>query len=113
MLICRTTVVIIAGTVLDRRGCVNCWGALWESFVIAERLKRRLYQGPAANDYFWRTWDGQKIDLIEERDGRLYAYEAKWSPRRGRGGPPRAWRENYPDSEYHTVTPHNCMDFLL
>jgi len=42
-----------------------------------ERLKLRSYHGIPANQYFWRTWEKKEIDLIEEREGRLFAYEFK------------------------------------
>ena len=54
-------------------------GQLWENFVLMERLKRRQYQKIYASMYFWRTYSGQEIDLVEEREGKLFGYEIKWS----------------------------------
>ncbi|NOY95759.1 MAG: ATP-binding protein, partial [Chlorobi bacterium] len=54
-------------------------GALWENFIISERIKYLHYNNIWANSYFWRTQDQQEIDYIEERDGILYAYEIKWN----------------------------------
>ena len=34
-------------------------GALWENYVLVERLKRNLYTGHLAESYFWRTYDRQ------------------------------------------------------
>jgi predicted AAA+ superfamily ATPase len=89
----------------------NDTGALWENFMIIERLKFRSYGGPTARDYFWRTWEKQEIDLIEEYGGGLHAWEFKWS---GKKSPrmPSAFQENYPDAEYHVVNPGNFMDCL-
>jgi predicted AAA+ superfamily ATPase len=56
-------------------------GALWENFVISERLKRNSYQNHWAPSYFWRTIHQQEIDYLEYHQGRLYAYEIKWSPK--------------------------------
>ncbi len=53
-------------------------GELWENFVIAERMKFRAYHQIEAEQYFWRTYDGSEIDLIEERGGELRGYEFKW-----------------------------------
>ena len=53
-------------------------GALWENFLITERLKRNAYADSLARMYFWRTNHGQEIDLIEEQDGELTAFEFKW-----------------------------------
>jgi predicted AAA+ superfamily ATPase len=61
---------------LDQR---NDLGALWENFMFIERLKYRAYHSLHANMYFWRTYEQQEIDLVEEHDGGLYGYEFKWS----------------------------------
>ena len=53
----------------------NDIGALWENFMIMERLKYHTYHSLYVNIYFWRTYDKQEIDLMEEHDGRLYGYE--------------------------------------
>ncbi|GEM_PF-3487530 len=54
-------------------------GGLWENFVIVERLKYRAYHGISALQYFWRTYDGSEIDLIEEQGADVKLYECKWS----------------------------------
>ena len=41
-------------------------GALWENFIIGERMKRKHNNLSNINLYFWRTYDQQEIDLIEE-----------------------------------------------
>ena len=86
-------------------------GALWENYVLAERLKYNLYTGRLAESFFWRTYDGQEIDLIEDLDGRLHATEMKWSPRRT-VRPPGAWRTAYPDSIFEVIHPENYLDFI-
>jgi uncharacterized protein len=87
-------------------------GALWENFIFAERLKRLTYDAQAANTYFWRTWDGQEIDMVEERGGRISAYEMK-RRRKGRPAAPTAWKEAYPEATYTVITPENYLDFVL
>ncbi|MDY6953523.1 MAG: ATP-binding protein, partial [Thermodesulfobacteriota bacterium] len=57
----------------------NDVGELWENYVMAERFKKREYLRQASNSYFWRTYDKQEIDLVEEREGRLFGYEMKWN----------------------------------
>ncbi len=86
-------------------------GALWENYVVVERLKCNLYTGHRVESYFWRTYDRQEIDLVEERDGRLDGAEMKWSPKPGLR-PPRAWREAYPDSSFRVVDRENYLDFI-
>ncbi len=86
-------------------------GALWENYVVVERLKCDLYTGRRVESYFWRTYDRQEIDLVEERGGRLDGAEMKWSPKPGLR-PPRAWREAYPDSTFRVVDRENYLDFI-
>lgn len=94
---------------LDQRNDV---GQLWENFIFIERLKYRTYFGYYANSYFWRTYDHQEIDLVEERDGKLFGYECKWSSTRP-VKPPRDWFTTYPEAEFMVVTPENYLDFVL
>ncbi len=53
-------------------------GALWENFMMAERLKKVVYRNLHCNRFFWRTRQQQEIDYIEESDGVLHAYEFKF-----------------------------------
>ena len=94
---------------LDLRNDV---GALWENFMIMERLKYRTYAPLYANMYFWRTYDQQEIDLVEERDGNFHAYEFKWSQNKP-VLPPANWTTAYPDAKYSVITPANFSDFAL
>ena len=89
----------------------NDAGALWENYVLVERLKRNLYTGHLASSYFWRTYDRQEIDLVEEWGGRLHAAEVKWSARHG-ARLPGGWRKAYPDSSFRVVHQENYLDFI-
>ena len=55
-------------------------GALFENWMIAERLKRNAYEGKLVASYFWRTYDGNEIDYLEESGGHAQGYEFKWRP---------------------------------
>ena len=90
----------------------NDIGQLWENFFFIERLKYREYNAIYANRYFWRTYTQQEIDIVEERDGRLYGYECKWSPKK-KVKVPKNWQDAYPDSEFHVISPENYQDFVL
>ena len=85
-------------------------GVLWENYVLVERLKRNLYSGRLTESYFWRTYDRQEIDLVEEWGGQLLATEMKWSARSHRV--PGAWRKTYPDSSFKIVHPENYLGFI-
>lgn len=96
--------------VLDIRNDV---GQLWENFVISERLKTRNYYGPRANQYFWRTYKGSEIDLIEERDGCLYSYEVKWSSKKKPENAPKEWVDSYNEqSSWKIINPDNFYSFV-
>jgi len=89
----------------------NDVGMLWENFLYMERLKTKSYKRIFSNDYFWRTYDRQEIDLVEDRDGKLYAYEFKWKPQKVKT--PKAWADAYPDSEFQVISKENFFDFLI
>jgi len=94
---------------LDRRNDV---GQLWENWIFIERMKRRVYAPLYANVYFWRTYDQQEIDLVEEREGQLFGYECKWSLRKP-VAPPKNWLGAYPNARFAVITPDNYLDFIL
>ena len=64
--------------------------------------------------WFWRTYDGQEIDLLEEKadGGRLSAFEFKWNPSAKKGRVPRLFLETYPGATAAVITPENVRDFL-
>ena len=87
-------------------------GVLWENFLLNERMKQNEYQSRYVNNYFWRTKQKQEIDLIEERDGRLFAYEFKYSTHK-KVKAPITFTKAYPDAEFKVITPDNFMDFVV
>jgi len=89
----------------------NDIGELWENYLLSERIKFQHYTGMIANNYFWRTYNQQEIDWIEERDGNLFAYEIKWGENK-KVKVPTAWKESYPESKYLVITQDNYLDFI-
>lgn len=87
-------------------------GALFENYVIAERLKKLRYEKSYANSYFWRTSAKQEIDYIEEKDGQVSAYEFKWNPKR-KAAMPLTFSRAYPNTAFKVVTSDNVDEFLL
>ncbi|NOX17158.1 MAG: ATP-binding protein [Chlorobi bacterium] len=87
-------------------------GALWENFVISERMKYLHYNNLWANSYFWRTKDQQEIDYIEEMDGTLFAYEIKWNPKK-KPFLSKGFSKTYPNHRYQIINPENYEQFLL
>ncbi|HED06994.1 MAG TPA: DUF4143 domain-containing protein, partial [Ignavibacteria bacterium] len=85
-------------------------GMLWENFLLIERLKKKEYKRIFCNNYFWRTYDKKEIDLIEEGDGELRAFEFKYGKKKIKE--PRLWKETYPDSKYKVISKDNFLEFL-
>jgi len=83
-------------------------GALWENFLIVERMKLRQYKTIYASQYFWRTYNGAEIDLVEQREGKLFGYEFKWGKKHTT---PKSWLD-YPNSEYKLINKENFIDML-
>ena len=88
----------------------NDTGLLWENYIIMERIKKQEYSRISANNYFWRTYDQKEIDFIEEREGKLYGYEIKWSASKGKL--PKEWLETYLESIYEVINKDNYLDFI-
>jgi hypothetical protein len=85
-------------------------GALWENFLVAERMKANAYTRRHANSFFWRVYSGAEIDYIEEREGALFAYEFKL--RKKRAAPPPSFRQAYPSAQYRAVHMDNWLPFV-
>ena len=88
----------------------NDTGMLWENFLFMERMKKRSYTNMHANTFFWRTYDQKEIDLIEERDGKLFGYEFKWGTKKIKA--PRKWTEEYPEAEFNVINQDNYLEFI-
>ncbi len=86
-------------------------GALWENFVISERQKYNARRNFYGSCYFWRTTQQQKIDYVEEIDGKLHAFEAKWNPLK-KVRFPKTFMDAYDIAETKVITPDNYYEFL-
>jgi predicted AAA+ superfamily ATPase len=86
-------------------------GMLWENYIISERIKYQRYNKMLVNNYFWRTYDQQEIDWVEEREGKLYGYEFKWNPRK-EAKIPLAWKKNYENATFEVITPDNYLEWI-
>ena len=88
----------------------NDVGELWENYLVIERLKRQEYLLEQANNYFWRTYSQKEIDLVEEREGKLYGYEMKWGGARAK--PPKEWLEAYPNATWQLINRQNYLELI-
>ena len=89
----------------------NDIGALWENFLISERIKFTDYTNSYANKYFWRTKDQTEIDYLEEYDGNLHCYEFKWNPTAKASFPP-SFANAYSNSTFEIIHRDNFEKFL-
>lgn len=85
-------------------------GALWENFLLSERMKLNHYEDNTPNTYFWRTHDQAEIDYIEEQDGVLNAYEFKWNDANVRF--PDSFLKAYPNNQTLLINHDNFESFV-
>lgn len=87
-------------------------GALWENYLISERLKMLNNKRMDTAGFFWRTTQQQEIDYIEEQGQELLACEFKWNPSRKKVGLPKTFMRAYPKAKTHVVTTADYDKFL-
>jgi len=89
----------------------NDIGQLWEQYVMSERLKYNSYRGYHPQYFFWRTYDGQEIDLLElNSQQQLQAIECKWQ--KGKAKIPIAFAKAYPDAGFEIIDKNNYLDWI-
>lgn len=86
-------------------------GALWENFLVSERLKHNSYGNRYVNTYFWRTTQQQEIDFVEEINGKLMAYEFKWNEKKNVRFPASFLNEYHP--EVAVIHRNNFRNFVM
>jgi predicted AAA+ superfamily ATPase len=89
----------------------NDVGQLWEQYILSERLKNNAYQGYHPQYFFWRTYDGQEIDLVESYNGKLSAFECKWKTHQAKK--PAAFGKAYPGAAFELVNQENYLDVII
>jgi hypothetical protein len=103
----RNTLIGNLGLLANR----NDVGALWENYLVSERHKLNAFQDFYGYKYFWRTRQQQEIDYLEEVDGKISAFEFKWSPKKIVNFP-RTFTNNYTVNSTAVVTRDNYDSFL-
>ena len=86
-------------------------GALWENYLISERMKQSYNRNRAKEFYFWRTYDNQEIDLIEESPEGLSAFEFKWGDKKP--NVPTSFATAYPEASFKVINTENYQEFVL
>ncbi len=88
----------------------NDIGQLWEQYFLSERLKYNNYRNYQPQYFFWRTYDGQEIDLLELYNGKLQALECKW--KNAQAKIPVAFSKAYPDSNFSVINKDNYLEWI-
>lgn len=86
-------------------------GALWENFVIAERMKWLRYNNKHVDTYFWRTTQQQEIDYLEEENGQFRAVEFKWNSKQ-KARFSKTFLNAYPIANSMVISPENIEHFV-
>lgn len=90
----------------------NDIGGLWENYLASERIKKQHYQKIKTNNYFWRTYDQQELDWLEEIGDNLAGYEFKWNENR-KSKIPTAFAKAYPEASFEVINKGNYLDFIM
>lgn len=87
-------------------------GALWENFLISERIKKNSKDNADCNKWFWRTTTQREIDYIEELGNEIASYEFKWNTK-SKAKPVLQFTKHYPEASFKVISPDNVDEFLL
>ncbi len=86
-------------------------GDLWENYLASERIKKQEYQKIFRKNYFWRTYDRQELDWLEEDAEKLSAFEFKWNENK-KSKIPTAFAKAYPEADFEVINKKNYLDFI-
>lgn len=90
----------------------NDMGALWENYIISERIKKANYNNELNQFFFWRNYNQQEVDLIELNNGILSAFEIKMSDSK-KVKKPTAFNAIYPEAQFQLISKENYLEFIL
>jgi predicted AAA+ superfamily ATPase len=89
----------------------NDIGQLWEQYILSERMKFNSYRGYHPQYFFWRTYDGQEIDLLElDNKQHLQAFECKWKKQQVKV--PAAFSKAYPEAKFMAIHQDNYLEWI-
>ena len=86
-------------------------GALWENYLASERIKYQNYTQKTVSNFFWRTYDQQELDWLEEENGNLNGFEFKWNENR-KAKIPTAFAKAYPEATFEVINKQNYLEFI-
>jgi predicted AAA+ superfamily ATPase len=86
-------------------------GELWENYLIMERIKFQSVKNLSQTNYFWRTYQQQEIDWLEEKNGKLSAFEFKWTNYKN-VKIPSAFAQAYPEASFEVIDRKNYLNWI-
>ena len=89
----------------------NDVGELWENYLVTERIKFQNYNQKSVSNFFWRTYDQQELDWLEEENGKLSGFEFKWNENR-KAKIPTAFAKAYPEATFEVINKQNYLEFI-
>jgi hypothetical protein len=90
----------------------NDMGALWENYIISERIKKTRYNKDLTQFFFWRNYNQQEVDLVEFNNGKINAFEIKISGHK-KIKKPSAFHTLYPEADFEFISKENYLEFIL
>lgn len=84
-------------------------GSLFENFIIVEKIKYNANNLIYPNYYFWRTQSNKEIDFLQEIDGKIDAFEIKYS--KDKISEPKIFKESYQNSTFTLINKSNFLNF--
>lgn len=90
----------------------NDTGALFENFVIVERMKYNAYMKNHYNAFFWRTSNNNEVDLVEEHSGTITGYEIKYG-RNAKSKHKNKFLEYYNNADFKLISADNFTDIII
>lgn len=103
----RNTIILNYSPLSNRQDV----GSLWENFCIVEKIKFNSNHQKYRSTYYWRTYDGAEIDLIEIENETISAFEFKWNPKKT-ARLPKSFAEKYQVQKFITINPKNFNELL-
>lgn len=86
-------------------------GDLWENYLASEKIKKQNYHKIKTSNYFWRTYDQQELDWLEEKADELKGFEFKWNERK-KSKIPTAFSKAYPNATFEVINKQNYLEFI-
>jgi uncharacterized protein len=88
-------------------------GQIWENYCISERKKFLDYNLQFKQVFFWRTYSGQEIDLVELKNNQYKIFEIKYNPKKSQVKFPTSFIDSYNVIDKQVITRANIQDLLI